>query len=531
MSDPRTSNRSAPQADDDVTRVRIPPSFTPQGASGRPGADDAIPVGDTGERPRTVPGAASSKQQQGGPANAETPGVGVPGVGGAHRIGRPEGSDEARYEPRIRRQSSREVPVSGERRGTNPPPVPPRRSGLPARSESAGQVPRSIPPRSAPPSNGGQPPQAIPPGRPVRASAGPVRPTPVRSAPRPAAGGNGRGGGYPQQGALASGGRGGRGGSNIRIRKGRVAGVIAVLVLLAVLAWPIGLLIWANGKIQHVEALSGADNTPGTTYLLAGSDARGSGGIDDSTSGARTDTIMLLHKPRSGPVALISIPRDTFAEMPDGSGSNKINAAYSYGGAPMLVQAVEQLSGLTVDHYVEVGFGGVSGVVDAVGGVRLCYPDDVHDVKSKLKWEKGCHVADGKTALAFSRMRYSDPKGDIGRAERQQQVIAQIGKKVADPGVLLNPASQVGLADAGLAAVVTDTDTGIIDIAMLGLAFRSANGDDGVTGTPPIATINYRTPSGASAVLLDENQTGEFWAKVRDGKYAAGEKIGGVPGS
>jgi LCP family protein required for cell wall assembly len=352
-----------------------------------------------------------------------------------------------------------------------------------------------------------------------------VRPSPVRTAPRPPAGG-GRGGGTPPR-ALASGGRGG--GGNIRIRKGRVAGVIAVVVLLAVIAWPVGLLIWANGKIQHVDALSDASNTPGTTYLIAGSDARGSGGINDSTSGARTDTIMLLHKPRSGPVALISIPRDTYAEIP-GNGGNKINAAYSYGGAPLLVQTVEQLSGLTVDHYVEVGFGGVSGVVDAVGGVRLCYPKDVHDVKSKLKWTKGCHVADGKTALAFSRMRYADPTGDIGRGERQQQVIGQIGKKVADPGVLLNPATQVGLADAGLGALVTDNDSGIIDIAMLALAFRSANGDDGVTGTPPIATINYRTASGASAVQLDPDQVGEFWAKIRDGEYEAGQKVGGMPG-
>lgn len=520
MSDPRTSNRSAQGADDDVTRVRIPPSFTPQGVSGRPGADDAIPVGDTGERPRVVPGVAG--KEQGGLANAETPGVGIPGVGGAHRIGRPEGSDGARSEPRIRRQSSREVPVSGQR--NNPPQVPPRRSGLPVRGESGGQAPRSIPPRSAPPA-GGQPPQAIPPGRPVRASAGPVRPTPVRSAPRPPAGG-GRGGGTPPR-ALAS---GGRGGGNIRIRKGRVFGVVMVLVLLAVLAWPIGLMIWANGKIQHVEALSDASGTPGTTYLLAGSDARGSGGIDDSTSGARTDTIMLLHKPRSGPVALISIPRDTYAEIP-GVGGDKINAAYSYGGAPLLVQTVEQLSGLTVDHYAEVGFGGIEGVVDAVGGVRLCLDYDVHDVKSKLDWKAGCHVTDGKTAIAFSRMRYADPTGDIGRTERQQQLIGAVGKKVADPGVLLNPATQVGLVDAGLGTVVTDTDSGIIDLASLGLAFRSANGDDGVTGTPPIATIGYRTPSGASAVLLDENLVGEFWAKVRDGEYPAGEKVGGMPGS
>ncbi|MCP2284452.1 transcriptional attenuator, LytR family [Promicromonospora umidemergens] len=395
---------------------------------------------------------------------------------------------------------------------------------MPARGDSGRQAPRSIPPRSAPPA-GGQPPQAIPPGRPVRASAGPVRPTPVRTAPRPPAGG-GRGGGNPPR-ALAS---GGRGGGNIRIRKGRVFGVVTVLVLLAVLAWPIGLLIWADGKIQHVEALSEASGTSGSTYLIAGSDARGSGGINDSTSGARTDTIMLLHKPSSGPVALISIPRDTYAEIP-GVGGDKINAAYSYGGAPLLVQSVEALSGLTVDHYVEVGFGGVEGVVDAVGGVRLCLDYDVHDVKSKLDWKAGCHMTDGKTAIAFSRMRYADPTGDIGRAERQQQVIAQVGKKIADPAVLLNPATQVGLADAGLAALVTDTNSGIIDIAMMGLAFRTANGDDGVTGTPPIATIDYRTPSGASAVQLDPDHVGEFWAKIRDGDYEAGQKVGGMPGS
>ncbi|WP_369369643.1 LCP family protein [Promicromonospora sp. Populi] len=522
MSDPRTSDRSAREADDDVTRVRIPPSFTPQGGSGRPGADDAIPVGDTGERPRIAPGAAPDREQ-GALENAETPGVGVPGVGGAHRIGRPEGSADARSEPRIRRQSSREVPVSGQR--NNPPPIPPRRSGMPARNESAGP-PRSIPPRTAP--STGQPPQAIPPGRPVRASAGPVRPTPVRQTPRPAAAGGGRGGNYPA--GVASGGRGGRGGNNIRIRKGRVAGVIAVLVVLAILAWPIGLLIWADGRIQHVEALSGAANTPGTTYLLAGSDARGSGGIDDSTSGARTDTIMLLHEPTSGPVALISLPRDTYTEIP-GNGANKINAAYAFGGAPLLVQTVEALSGLTVDHYVEVGFGGVVGVVDAVGGVELCYDDPVHDVDSKLEWPGGCNVADGATALAFARMRKADPTGDIGRAERQQQVIAQIGQKVADPAILLNPASQVSLADAGLGALVTDTNSGIIDLVRLGLAFRSANGDDGVTGTPPIASIGYRTPTGASAVLLDENLTPQFWTDIREGNYTAGEQVGGMPGS
>ncbi len=312
------------------------------------------------------------------------------------------------------------------------------------------------------------------------------------------------------------------------MRKGRVTAVVLVVLLLLLLAWPIGLLVWANGKIQHLDALSGAGGTPGTTYLLAGSDARGSGGIDDSTTGARTDTIMLLHKPTSGPTSLISIPRDTYAEIP-GHGANKINAAYAFGGAPLLVETVEQLTGLTVDHYAEVGFGSVSDIVDAVGGVELCLDYDVDDEKSRLQWEAGCHVADGSTAVAFSRMRYADPKGDIGRGERQRQVIQAIAEKVANRDLLFQPGNQVELAEAGTAALQVDEKSGIIDLGRLALAFREATGPDGVTGTPPIANPGYDPGTGVgSTVLLDEEKVGQFWIDIRDGNLEPGSKVGGL---
>src|SRR5450830_1206415 len=130
----------------------------------------------------------------------------------------------------------------------------------------------------------------------------------------------------------------------------RRAIVIAVVVLVALLAWPIGLAIWANGKLNHIDALSGAADTPGTTYLLAGSDARGDSAVpQDGTLGARTDTIMVLQVPSSGPVALISLPRDSYVDVP-GHGHAKLNAAFSWGGAPLLVKTVEQLTGLTIDQ-------------------------------------------------------------------------------------------------------------------------------------------------------------------------------------
>lgn len=305
-------------------------------------------------------------------------------------------------------------------------------------------------------------------------------------------------------------------------RRGRfvLAGIGIVLVL--VLAWPIGLFFWAKGKINHTDALSAMSTTTGQTYLLAGSDSRDDGAIsDDGTEGARTDTIMLLHVPESGPTALISLPRDTYVEIP-GYGSNKLNAAYSFGGAPLLVEAVENLTAMKVDHYVEVGLGGVEQVVDAVDGIELCLDYAVDDKRSELKWEEGCHNADGKTALSFIRMRYSDPKGDIGRAERQRQLISSLASEMS-PALVAKPGQQVKLLGSGLDALVVDEDTGLIDMAKLGLAFRRATGPGGITGTPDIASLNYRPGGIGSSVLLDPDTTPKFFDDIANGRLKPGQ--------
>ncbi|MBD8080206.1 LCP family protein [Cellulosimicrobium arenosum] len=470
----------------------LPPSFTPTGGrSPRPSSvDDAISVGNSGRRaaPRTPQPA-------------------------------PSGDDAVRPEPRIRRQSSREIPVTPARKGTPPPARPDRSTRI---QPDAAAPPPSVPPARAPRQSGAPQRVSSAPHGAVRSDTPARRTAPPTSPPRTSRPG-GPGGGRPPSGTTGrpSGGRG------FRVRRGRVVALVAALALVLVLAWPVGLLIWADGKIQHVDALSGAPGTPGETYLLAGSDARGEGISEDGTQGARTDTIMLLHAPSSGPVALISIPRDTYAEIP-GQGANKLNAAYAWGGPALLVQSVEQLSGLSVDHYVEVGFGGVEEVVDAVGGVELCLDYDVDDPKSELVWTAGCHQADGKTALAFSRMRYSDPKGDIGRAERQRQVIGAISSTAADPSLVVEPGRQVALVDAGLGALTVDDDTGIIDLGRLALAFRKANGPDGVTGTPPIGNPDYRPGGVGSTVQLDPDTAPQFWTDLRDGKLEPGQ-VGGMP--
>lgn len=308
----------------------------------------------------------------------------------------------------------------------------------------------------------------------------------------------------------------------------RITALTLALVLVGAIAWPVGLMLWANGKINHVNALSAAAETAGTTYLLAGSDSRADGAIGaDGTEGARTDTIMVLHVPESGPTSLISLPRDSYVEIP-GHQSAKLNAAFSIGGAPLLVQTVEGLTSMKIDHYVEVGLGGVEKIVDAVGGVELCLDYDVNDANSGLVWTSGCHTVDGTMALAFSRMRYADPKGDIGRAERQRQLISAVSSKVQDPSLLARPWAQTALIDSGLAALTVDEDMTMVDLGKLALAFRNSNGPDGVTGTPPIKSLDYRPGNVGSTVLLDPDLAPQFWADIAAGKITPGV-VGGLP--
>ena len=306
----------------------------------------------------------------------------------------------------------------------------------------------------------------------------------------------------------------GRGPTRPRQRKKRRWPLVVVACVLLMLAWPIFLMLDANSHLKKIDALSGAANTSGTTYLLAGSDSRADGSVPDDTEGQRADSIMLVHVAPNGQTSNISLPRDTYVEIP-GYGWDKLNASYAYGGPALLVKTVEKLTGLTVDHYAEIGMGGVSKIVDAVDGVNLCFDLSVEDERSELNWEAGCHDADGKTALAFARMRYSDPRGDIGRAERQRQVVSKTVSKAMKPATLLNPMSALRVERAGASAFTVDQDSSVIDVARLVLAFREAQ-NSGMTGVPPIESLGYATSAG-SAVLLEDTTAPDFFAKLRAG--------------
>ena len=288
------------------------------------------------------------------------------------------------------------------------------------------------------------------------------------------------------------------------------------LFLVIVLAWG-GFLLWdANTNMGRVSALSGAADTPGTTYLLAGSDSRADGAVKDGfDESERADSIMLVNVAPNGQTVALSIPRDTYAEIP-GVGWDKINASYAYGGPQLLVETVEKLTGLTVDHFVQIGMGAVPDMVDAVGGVELCYDNDADDQYSGLKWTAGCHTVDGTTALQFSRMRYQDPEGDIGRTKRQRQVISKVISSAASPSTLINPAKTLRVERAGSKSFTVDEDSSVFTVASLVWALRSASSNQ-MMGVPPIESLNFTTNAAASAVLLRDTTAVDFFAKLRAG--------------
>ena len=189
-----------------------------------------------------------------------------------------------------------------------------------------------------------------------------------------------------------------------------------------------------------------------------------------------------------------------------------------------------------VDHYVEIGLGGVANVVDALGGVELCLDPAVNhvdfplnDPDSGLVWDApGCRVADGATALAFARMRKADREGDIGRGKRQQQLIAALSSEAATPGLVVNPFRQVGLVDAGLGALEVSDGTGILDLGRMALAFRGATGPEGIRGTPPISDADHRPGGIGSTVLLDPDTAPQFFTDIMNGALPAGP-VGGLP--
>lgn len=300
------------------------------------------------------------------------------------------------------------------------------------------------------------------------------------------------------------------------------------LIPLVLLLWLAFLVItpfhaWSSvSRVDDAPEGERPPETPGNTYLLVGSDSRddltpeerselGTG----SAEGRRTDSIMLVHVPSGGGKSvIISIPRDSYMPIP-GHNSNKVNASYSIGGPELLVETLEQVTDLRIDGYLEIGFGGFNSVVNSLGGVDICVPFDMNDEKAHINLKKGCQTLDGKNALGFVRARYSDPRGDIGRADRQRQFLAAIMKGAATPSTVLNPFRYWSFTHTSAGAVGVGEDTSMKDAANILLAMRGAGNDSTLSLTVPIQSTNYQTAAGSS-VKWDTERAKALFTMLRE---------------
>ncbi|HJT95353.1 MAG TPA: LCP family protein, partial [Mycobacterium sp.] len=266
--------------------------------------------------------------------------------------------------------------------------------------------------------------------------------------------------------------------------------------------------VWMDSSLDRIPALADYPERPaagaGTTWLLVGSDSRQHLTPDQQSELAtggdvgngRTDTILLVHIPglgSSSPAAMVSIPRDSYVSIP-GYGSDKINAAFAVGGAPLLAQTVEQATGLRLDHYAQIGFDGFAVLVDAIGGVTMCPPEPVSDPLAGIDLPAGCQKLDGRNALGYVRTR-ATPRADLDRMINQRQFMSALLHRAASPAVLLNPLRWYPMAHAASGALTVDQDDHIWDLLWLAWALR---GDITATTVP----IGEFTGSDSGSVVM-----------------------------
>ena len=212
--------------------------------------------------------------------------------------------------------------------------------------------------------------------------------------------------------------------------------------------------------------------------LLLGSDSR-----DPDLTGSRTDSIILAHLPGDRSSAqLISIPRDTWLHVPatkDGRAGNrdaKVNAAFAWGGAALMVQTVEAFTGVRIDHVMLIDFAGFQQIIDAVGGIDINVDRSFTSIHSPFRrFTKGAMHMDGATALDYARQRKQFPDGDFTRIKHQQQLIKSVLDKAASTGLLTNPGRLNTFVRATTNAVTVDKTLSVLDTSMELRHLRAGN--------------------------------------------------------
>ncbi len=262
-------------------------------------------------------------------------------------------------------------------------------------------------------------------------------------------------------------------------------------------------------------------------FLVLGSDSRE--GLPEEwrsdfgvAGGERADVIMLIQlHPAEGRMQVLSVPRDLRVTIPGREKKDKINAAFAYGGAQLIVRTVQDVFDIGIHHYVEVDFSGFAAMVNDVGGIDINFPHPARDLKSGLSVDAGLQRLDGRQALALARSRsYQELKKgswvfvdatDLGRTRRQQQVIVGLIEAVRGPSLVLDAP---GLVSSVAQHMVVDPGFRDIDFGRLALSFRDFRPRHIDSATLP---VEVTTISGVSYVIETEGQASAVVDAFRTG--------------
>ena len=309
-------------------------------------------------------------------------------------------------------------------------------------------------------------------------------------------------------------------------RRTRRTVLVVVLVLVALLGG-VGAGGWLyvrslDRQVQKIDAFQGVPEArrpariPGgaLNFLVVGKDK-----ADPESGASRTDTIMLVHVPSSRDRAqVISIPRDTWTTIPDSSAGDgqptkaKINAAYAWGGTPLLVRTIEDFTGVRLDHVIVIDFAGFGKIIDTLGGVDVTLDQTfTSKVQPGRVYQPGTHRLDGTAALEYARARKQFADGDFARMRHQQDIVAAVLREAGSKDILTDPGRLDNFLKATTGAVQVDRDLSVFDTVW---ALRQIKAEDVTMLTSPSSGTGMVGVQ--SVVFPDENAAATLYAAVKN---------------
>ncbi|ONI85751.1 LytTR family transcriptional regulator [Saccharothrix sp. ALI-22-I] len=259
---------------------------------------------------------------------------------------------------------------------------------------------------------------------------------------------------------------------------------------------------------------------------------------NENDGGLNTDTLILMHVPNDGGKAVaVSFPRDAYVQIAGGYGRHKINSAYGYGkgdaieelkakgvtderqlevesrkdGAKNLIGTIEDLTGVTIDHYAEINLVGFYEITKAVGGVDVCLNQATKDSYSGANFAAGPQKIQGREALAFVRQRHGLLRGDLDRIVRQQVFMAGLAKQILSAGTLSDPGKLSALIDALTKSIVLDQDW---DVLRFATQMKDLTGGNLKFETIPTGNPELDTPEDGQAIEVNERDVKKFFKNL-----------------